>query len=121
MITKEDVMEAIKPIQDPEIFLGIVDLGLIYDVQVRDLREVTNPATGESIASGDEPQTEVYLKMTYTTPACPYGPMLKQQIEQTVARLPGVKQTKIEVVFIPPWDPRTHASEDVKAQLGIWD
>ena len=94
-------MEKLKPIQDPEIHLGIVDLGLIYDVRVDedDIIDVT---------------------MTLTTPACPLGPLLIAQIQDALMDEPGIRDVNVEVTFTPPWDPRTMASDDIKMQLGVW-
>lgn len=105
-LTEAQVLEAIKPIQDPELHLGIVDLGLIYNIAV-------NPAPeGEQIK----------LKMTFTSPFCPYGPALKSQVQRALAVLPGVTAAQVDVVFSPPWDPRTMASEECKIALGLgWD
>lgn len=102
-LTEAQVMEAIKPIQDPELHLGIVDLGLIYEAQI-------NPQP-----EGDQ----VKLLMTFTSPFCPYGPALKAQVQQALATLPGVTEAQVQIVFTPPWDPRTMASEDCKIALGI--
>ena len=102
-VTEQQAMEAIKPIEDPELHLGIVDLGLIYGVAV-------NPQP-----EGDE----LKLTMTFTSPFCPYGPALKAQVQQALAKLPGVAQAVVNIVFTPPWDPRTMASEDCKIALGI--
>jgi len=105
-VTEEQVMAAIKPIEDPELHLGIVDLGLIYGVDV-------NPQP-----DGDE----VKLTMTFTSPFCPYGPQLKASVQRTIATLPGVKAATVTIVFPPPWDPREMASEDCKIALGLgWD
>jgi len=105
-ITEEQVMTALKPIEDPELHLGIVDLGLIYGVDI-------NPQP-----EGDG----VKLTMTFTSPFCPYGPQLKAMVERTVASLPGVKASTVSIVFTPPWDPRTMASEECKIALGLaWD
>ena len=102
-MTEQQVLESIKPIEDPELHIGIVDLGLIYEITI-------NPASeGE----------EVKLRMTFTSPFCPYGPALKAQVQQTLTRLPGVKAAQVEIVFTPPWDPRTMASEDAKIALGL--
>ena len=106
-ITEEQVMEALKPIEDPELHLGIVDLGLIYGVDI-------NP----------QPEGEdIKLTMTFTSPFCPYGPQLKASVQKTVATLPGVKNAVVAIVFTPPWDPHTMASEDCKLALGLggWD
>ena len=105
-LTEQQVLEALKAIEDPELHLGIVDLGLIYDITI-------NPASeGE----------EVKLKMTFTSPFCPYGPALKNQVQQTLEHLPGVNGAQVDIVFTPPWDPRTMASEEAKIALGLgWD
>ena len=105
-ITEQQIIEALKPIEDPELHLGIVELGLIYGAQI-------NPQP-----EGDE----VKLTMTFTSPFCPYGPQLKASVERTVASLSGVKQATVSIVFTPPWDPRTMASEDCKIALGLgWE
>ena len=106
-VTEQQVMDAIKPIEDPELHLGIVDLGLIYGTDI-------NPQPD----GGDE----VKLTMTFTSPFCPYGPQLKAMVHKAVASVPGVKQAAVNIVFTPPWDPRTMASEDCKVALGLgWE
>jgi metal-sulfur cluster biosynthetic enzyme len=102
-LTPDSVREALKPVVDPEIFISIVDLGLIRDVVVA------------------EDGAKVRVVMTLTTPFCPEGPMIVEQVKQIVASLPGVQESEVELVWTPPWDPRTEASDEVKAELGIWD
>ena len=102
MITKEAVLELLRPIMDPEIQIGIVDLGLIYDVSI-----------------GNEGK-KVEVKMTLTALGCPYGPMLLAQVEDAIRLLPGVEETNVSLVWDPPWDPRTMASDEAKDQLMIW-
>lgn len=105
-ITEEQVLQALKPIEDPELHLGIVDLGLIYGADI-------NPQP-----DGDQ----VKLTMTFTSPFCPYGPQLKAATHQAIVALPGVAQATVNVVFTPPWDPHTMASEDCKIALGLgWE
>ena len=99
--TKDDIYAALMPIQDPEIRIGIVDLGLIYDAAITDEGEAT-------------------ITMTLTTPACPYGEQLIAETKKAVDKLPGVTDTKVNVVWEPPWDPREMASDYAKDQLGIW-
>lgn len=101
MPTEEQIMNALKVVQDPEIGLGLVDLGLIYDVIVRD-----NGA--------------VDVRMTLTTPACPYGEMLVTQAHDAVEAVEGVTEAKIDLVWTPTWDPKTMASDLAKDVLGIW-
>jgi metal-sulfur cluster biosynthetic enzyme len=105
-VTEQQAMDALKPIEDPELHLGIVDLGLIYGTDI-------NPQP-----DGDE----LKLTMTFTSPFCPYGPPLKAMVQKALAALPGVKSATVNIVFTPPWDPRTMASEDCKIALGLgWD
>ena len=105
-LTEAQVIESLKPIQDPELHLGIVDLGLIYEALI-------NPQP-----EGDD----VKLVMTFTSPFCPYGPALKAQVQQALMTLPGIKQAQVQIVFTPTWDPRTMASEECRIALGLgWD
>lgn len=95
MIKKETVIEALKKVFDPEIQIDVWTLGLIYDI----------------IISKDK----VNIKMTLTSPMCPYGPQLLSEVEQAVKAILGVKAAKVELVFEPAWEP----SEDTKLQLGL--
>jgi metal-sulfur cluster biosynthetic enzyme len=98
----EQVLEALRPIQDPEIFLSIVDLGLIYGVDVA--------------AEG----AKVVVRMTLTGPGCPVGPQILAAVHNTISRIPGVKEPDVQLVWDPPWNPVIHASDDAKDALGIW-
>ena len=102
LLTREVIFEALRPVVDPEIRLSIVDLGLVYDAIVA--RE------GKFVE----------IKMTLTTPMCPYGPMLMTQVQDVVNTLPGVEDAKIPLVWEPPWDPKTMASDYAKDKLNIW-
>ena len=95
MVTNEDVMNVLKGVNDPEINIDIVTLELIYNVNVEN--DVAN------------------VKMTFTTPMCPYGPMLVEEIKAKVSELEGVKEVNVEVTFDPPWKP----SEELRATLGV--
>lgn len=99
--TKNQLFEALMPIQDPEIRIGVVDLGLIYDVEITETAAVT-------------------VKMTLTTPACPYGEMLVSEVNKAMENFPGVTQSRVDLVWEPVWDPREMASDFAKDQLGIW-
>ncbi len=94
-------MEALKPVYDPEIRIGVVDLGLVYDVLVED--------------SG-----KVLVKMTLTTPGCPYGEMLLTMVHRAVEELDGVTEVEVRLVWDPPWDPKEMCSDGAKDMLGIW-
>ncbi len=101
MITSEQIREQIKTVEDPEIGLGVVDLGLIYDIDVTDGRIVT-------------------VVMTLTTPACPYGPLLVDQVKEKIREIPGIEKVDVMVVWDPPWNPEEMASDIAKDALGIW-
>ncbi|MEW6411535.1 MAG: iron-sulfur cluster assembly protein [Candidatus Zixiibacteriota bacterium] len=100
-VTKEKIIEALKPIQDPEIRIGVVDLGLVYDVMI-------------------EEDGKVLVKMTLTTPACPYGEMLLTMVHRAVEEIEGVSDVEVKLVWDPPWDPKEMASDQAKDLLGIW-
>lgn len=102
VVTREGVFEAMKPVQDPELRLGVVDLGLVYDVEL------------------DDEGKGVTVKMTLTSPGCPFGPMILSTMHEVVAAIPGVENVKIELVWEPPWNPAVMASDEVKDILGIW-
>jgi len=99
--TNEEIIAALRPVQDPEIRIGVVDLGLVYDTIVED--------TGK-----------VIVKMTLTTPACPYGEMLVTQVHRAVEDLENVTEVEVMLVWDPPWDPKEMCSDLAKDQLGIW-
>ncbi|MBC5810999.1 MAG: metal-sulfur cluster assembly factor [Candidatus Eremiobacteraeota bacterium] len=103
MPTQEQVYDALKDVNDPELHMGIVDLGLVYGVDVE-----------------GEKSENVTVTMTLTSPMCPVGPMFKQMVVDKVKEMDGVAKADVEITFTPPWDPRTMASDDVKVQLGIW-
>ena len=97
-VTQEDIYESLKSVFDPEIPVNVVDLGLIYDVQVTE---------------GD-----VYVQMTLTAPGCGMGPYIAQQAEWAIQELEGVEEVNIEMVFEPAWSPDL-ISEEARSQLGI--
>lgn len=91
---KQLVIEALKQVEDPELFLDIWFLGLVYSVEIE-----------EGVVS---------IEMTFTTPACPMGPHIVEDVKQTVGAVPGVSEVKVEVVFSPPWEP----SDELKGLMG---
>ena len=98
--TQDEMMEKLRDVIDPELGLSVVDLGLIYDV---------------AFDNG-----EVLVQMTLTSPGCPLGPIIRGEAYAKLKELSGVKDVDVQIVWSPPWDPRTMASEDVKMALGIW-
>lgn len=96
-VTQDQIIEVLKTIEDPELFLDIWFLGLIYTINI------------------GEDGRQVSIDMTFTSPMCPAGPLLIDQIKRKVLDLQGVEEVEVKVVFTPPWQP----SEDVKLTLGL--
>ncbi len=99
-LQEDVVMEHLRSIIDPELGVNIVDLGLIYGVEINE-------------------STNVEVKMTLTSPACPLGAVIQAQVDAALAKLPWVKERKVTLVWTPRWDPRQMCSKEAKMQLGI--
>jgi len=97
MVTEDDVTEALSNVIDPELGLDFVELGLVYGV------EIEGP--------------KVNITFTLTTPACPIGPQVSEQMKEFVGELDGVEEVVPSMVFTPPWSP-DKMSEDAKFALG---
>ncbi|HUY08505.1 MAG TPA: metal-sulfur cluster assembly factor [Candidatus Dormibacteraeota bacterium] len=101
MATGDDVHEALREVIDPELGLDIVSLGLVY--------RVTVDKDGDAVVA-----------MTLTTPYCPMGPMLESQVHAATQFLPGIRDVKVDLIWDPPWDPHTMASDEAKLELGLY-
>jgi metal-sulfur cluster biosynthetic enzyme len=97
MVSEDDVTEALANVIDPELGLDFVELGLVYDV---------------NIDGGT-----VNITFTLTTPACPIGPQVSEQMKEFVGEIEGVEEVVPSMVFTPPWTP-DKMSEDAKFALG---
>jgi metal-sulfur cluster biosynthetic enzyme len=97
MPTVDDVTEALTNVIDPELGLDFVELGLVYEVEVKD--------------------EDVHVTFTLTTPACPIGPQVSEQMKEYVGELEGVADVHPHMTFSPPWTPDM-MSEDAKFALG---
>ena len=100
----QKLREALKSVVDPELFVNIIDLGLVYDVKI-----------GEEI----DGKANVTVEMTMTSPACPAGPQLLSQSQDAVRRLDGVGDVDVKLVMEPPWTP-DRMTEEARDQLGIF-
>jgi metal-sulfur cluster biosynthetic enzyme len=96
--TEEDVYEALEEVIDPELGLDFVSLGLVYDVDIE--------------------KEDVYVTFTLTTPACPIGPQVSEQMKEFVGDLPGVSAVHPKMIFDPPWSPEM-MTDDAKFALGF--
>lgn len=98
MPTKDQVIEAMKNVQDPELQLDVWSLGLIYDIKVE----------------GDI----VKITMSLTSPVCPYGPELIENVKTKASEVEGVKDAEVELTFSPPWGP-DRMSDEARMALGL--
>jgi metal-sulfur cluster biosynthetic enzyme len=103
VLTPDDVYEALEQVIDPELGLDFVELGLIYDVEVNAIDE----------GHGNE----VFVTYSLTSPGCPIGPQIADQIKEFTIELNGVEKVFPKLVFSPPWTPEM-MSEDAKFALG---
>jgi len=99
VVTREEVFDALRVVEDPELGMDIVELGLLYDAKV---------------------DADANVKVTYslTSLGCPVGPMIEQQIHEVVAAIPGVRNVEAELTWDPPWTPEL-MSDDAKFILGF--
>ena len=97
--SKDDIIGALKSVQDPELMLNVYDLGLIYDINQKD--------------NGD-----VEIQMTLTSPTCPMGPEMLQMAAHAVASVVGVGAVKVNLTFDPPWT-LDKLSDEIKLMMGI--
>ena len=97
-VTEDEVYEALEEVIDPELGLDFPSLGLVYDVEVE--------------------AGEVFVTFTLTTPACPIGPQVSEQMKDFVGQLEGVEKVHPKMIFEPPWSPEM-MSEDAKFALGF--
>jgi metal-sulfur cluster biosynthetic enzyme len=96
-VTEDEVLEALTNVIDPELGLDFVELGLVYGVEIED--------------------DSVTITFTLTSPGCPIGPQVSEQMEEFVGEIPGVEEVVPNMVFSPPWTP-DKMSEDAKFALG---
>ncbi|MCB1071133.1 MAG: metal-sulfur cluster assembly factor [Verrucomicrobia bacterium] len=96
--TQAQVREVLKTVFDPELHINIVDLGLVYGIQIE----------------GDL----IRIQMTLTSPGCPYAPYLLHLTKDTLVNLKGIRDAEIEVVWEPPWGP-DKMSEETRLELGF--
>ncbi|DAC20694.1 MAG TPA: metal-sulfur cluster assembly factor [Candidatus Poseidoniales archaeon] len=105
MVEKEDVMNHLDEVEDPELELSIVELGLVYDVRF------------ESRDDG----THAEIDLTLTSPGCPAAPEIMAAAHRAALLTDGLDSVHINLVWSPRWDPKIHATEDARMDMGIWD
>lgn len=103
-LTEDQVREELKQVIDPELFVNIIDLGLVYQIHLQ-------PAENGEI--------NVRVDMTMTSPACPAGPQLIGNSKRVIGQMEGVGEVEVKIVMEPPWTP-DRMTEDARDQLGIF-
>jgi metal-sulfur cluster biosynthetic enzyme len=98
-ISDDEILSALKGVEDPELGINIIDLGLVYRIDVDD--------------DGD-----VQLYMTLTSPGCPAGPEIKNDVKSALSALGSINNVNVQFVFNPPWNPAM-MSQEAKDELGI--
>lgn len=105
MIDKELVFQQLDEVEDPELEISIVELGLVYDVRIE--------------PKGDLLHAEI--DMTLTSPGCPAAAEIMAATHRAALNTDGIGSVHVNLVWSPRWDPKIHASEDAKMDMGIWD
>jgi metal-sulfur cluster biosynthetic enzyme len=95
------IRDALSEVYDPEIGIDVVSLGLVYGTAVDESGLLT-------------------VEMTLTSPFCPLASILESQVHAVCLPLPGIENVRVDLVWDPPWDPRTMASDEVKLELGLY-
>jgi metal-sulfur cluster biosynthetic enzyme len=96
---KEEIREALQDVYDPELYVDVITLGLIYDIEPKD-------------------EGAVDIEMTFTFPGCPYGPELVEQVEDAILDVEDVDEVEVDVTFEPRWTP-DQIDDDVRAAIGM--
>jgi metal-sulfur cluster biosynthetic enzyme len=105
MVSKESVMRQLDEVEDPELELSIVELGLVYDVRFEEKEEGVHAE----------------VDLTLTSPGCPAAPEIMAAAHRAALSTDGLESVHINLVWSPRWDPKIHASEDARMDMGIWD
>jgi metal-sulfur cluster biosynthetic enzyme len=107
-LSREEILEALRSVNDPELPVNIVDLGLVYRVDV-----LPDPD-----APGLLPRERVEVDLTMTTPNCPAHAMILEQVRNRLGGVPGISETSVQLVWTPAWTP-DRISPEAQRKLGI--
>lgn len=105
MVEMQDVMHHLDEVEDPELELSIVELGLVYDVRFEEKSEGLHAE----------------VDLTLTSPGCPAAPEIMAAAHRAALLTEGLDSVHINLVWTPRWDPKIHATEDARMDMGIWD
>lgn len=102
-VNEETILAALRQVRDPELLVNVVDLGLIYGIEIEEMEHKSN----------------LSVVMTMTTPACPYAPELLQAVRDILGDLAGVGKVDVQVTLSPPWTP-DRMTEEARDELGLF-
>ena len=104
MVSESDVMQSLSGVEDPEMKMSVTELGLIYAIRIEQREE----------------SVHAEIDMTLTSPGCPVAPEIMSAVHRSALATEGIGSVHVNLTFSPPWDPKVHASEDDKFDLGIF-
>jgi len=110
MLTEKQIKEVLKTVIDPELFINIVDLGLIYEVKVTEKLKDQKTKKQEYV---------VFVLMTLTSPGCPLASTFERMVTKAVKEIKEVKEVRVDLTWDPPWN-QEMMSEEAKAELGLF-
>jgi len=102
-LSEETILAALRQVKDPELMVNIVDLGLIYEIKREKAGNKTN----------------IHALVTMTTPACPFGPELLEEMKDVLGELKGVGEIDVQLTLAPPWTP-DRMTEEARDELGMF-
>ena len=104
MVEESDMIVSLGEVEDPEMKISVTELGLIYAIRIEE--------------RGEEVHAEI--DMTLTSPGCPVAPEIMAAVHRSALATEGVESVHVNLTFSPPWDPRIHATEDARFDLGVF-
>ena len=104
MVEESEIMQSLGDVEDPEMKMSVIELGLIYAIRIEE---------------GDE-GVHAEIDMTLTSPGCPVAPEIMAAVHRSALSTEGVDSVHVNLTFSPPWDPRIHATEDARFDLGVF-
>jgi len=104
MVEESDIRDSLKEVEDPEMKISVIELGLIYGIRIEE----------------KDDRTHAEIDMTLTSPGCPVAPELMSAVHRSALATEGIESVHVNLTFSPPWDPRVHSSENAQMDLGIF-
>ena len=104
MVEESDITDSLGDVEDPEMKISVTELGLIYAIRIEERDEGVHAE----------------IDMTLTSPGCPVAPEIMAAVHRSALSTEGVDSVHVNLTFSPPWDPRIHATEDARFDLGVF-